>query len=518
MQQFFKGRTNNHLTWVMVDATDFATPESALSAAMKIKIYGKLRGAAGVNFVSSGTGSLTNDITHVGASVLGIYSIGLAKADLSDASAAWYDQYIISLSATGAAFQTLVVDGGIDHSALSAYQSRLSDILSAVILTQSMASDAASAAIVGASRILLVQSSVSDLASALSDFQSDLHSFVSTTGVGLHASVLSDIRSAISAGPAATVTASDISDIASAVWANAIGARVDSRLLLNQSRISDIASFLVVMSGIQSDLTSKLSDMHSDLRSQVSSVGTTASDLASVIWNDAIALLLASRVSDLQSKVSDVESNLLSLLTTTGVQLNASMLSDVRSAISAGPAATVTASDISDIASAVRAAIVSDLSDILSAAVQANSRALVIQSMVSDVDSALTSRFSDIHSFMSTTGVGLNPSTISDVRSAISAGPAATVTASDISDIASAVYAILVSDLSNILSAAVQTNSRALVILSQASDIYSLLSDVASDVTVISGVVSDIRSGVNVVQINGTTVTGDGSATPWGPV
>ncbi len=68
MQQFYKGRTNNHLTWVMVDATDFATPESALSAAMKIKIYGKLRAAAGVNFVSSGTGSLTNDITHVGPS------------------------------------------------------------------------------------------------------------------------------------------------------------------------------------------------------------------------------------------------------------------------------------------------------------------------------------------------------------------------------------------------------------------------------------------------------------------
>src|SRR3990167_10895695 len=97
--KFVKGRTNNHATWVMVDATDFATPESALSAATKIKIYGKVRGATGVNFVSSGTGSLTNAIQHVGASVLGVYTIALAKADLSDASAAWYDQYIISLSA-----------------------------------------------------------------------------------------------------------------------------------------------------------------------------------------------------------------------------------------------------------------------------------------------------------------------------------------------------------------------------------------------------------------------------------
>ena len=131
-QKFYKGRTNNHLTWVMVDATDFATPESALSAAIKIKIYGKLRSAAGVNFVSSGTGSLTNDITHVGASVLGIYSIGLAKADLSDASAAWYDQYVISLSATGAAYQALVVDGGIDDSYISNALSYLSNFASNV--------------------------------------------------------------------------------------------------------------------------------------------------------------------------------------------------------------------------------------------------------------------------------------------------------------------------------------------------------------------------------------------------
>ena len=140
--QFYKGRTNNHLTWVMVDATDFATPESALSAAMTIKVYGKLRGAAGVNFVSSGTGSLTNDVVHVGASAASTYTIALAKADLSDASAAWYDQYTIILAGTGAAQNVLVVDGGIDLSAISAYQSRLSDIASAITIVQSMAIDA----------------------------------------------------------------------------------------------------------------------------------------------------------------------------------------------------------------------------------------------------------------------------------------------------------------------------------------------------------------------------------------
>jgi len=42
-QKFIQGMIN-HLTWLMVDATDFATPESALSAATKIKVYGTLNG------------------------------------------------------------------------------------------------------------------------------------------------------------------------------------------------------------------------------------------------------------------------------------------------------------------------------------------------------------------------------------------------------------------------------------------------------------------------------------------
>ena len=134
MQKFLQGATN-HLAWVMVDATDFATPESALSAATRIKIYGMLNTAAGTNFVSSGIGSLTNDITHVGASVTGIYTIALASADLSDASAAFYDMYVIHLSATGAARQTLVASGvrcdtSFLSNTLSNIYSMLSDTLS----------------------------------------------------------------------------------------------------------------------------------------------------------------------------------------------------------------------------------------------------------------------------------------------------------------------------------------------------------------------------------------------------
>jgi len=309
-EQFYKGRTNNHLTWVMVDATDFATPESALSAATKIKIYGKLKSATGVNFVSSGTGSLTNDIQHVGASALGIYTIALAKADLSDASAAWYDHYIISLSATGAAYQTIVADGGIDFSALSAINSDAYSLLS------DLQSDFQSRV----PKRVATDSQVSDLTS-------DLRSFVNVMS-----GVLSDTYSAM------LLTQSMASDAASAAQ------QANSRVILVQSRLSDLDSRLV------------------------------------------------SDISDIQSAISDFASDMRSLIVTTGVNLNTSVMSDIRSAITA-QTATVSASDISDIASAVRAILVSDLSDILSAATQTNSRVLVAQSMLSDIDSALTSQF-----------------------------------------------------------------------------------------------------------------------------
>jgi hypothetical protein len=412
----------------MVDATDFATPESALSAATKIKIYGKLRGGTGVNFVSSGTGSLTNDIVHVGASVLGLYTIALAKADLSDASAAWYDQYIISLSATGAAYQALVLEGVIDESTMSAL---ISDIQSAVavgnsrvLVAQSAASDAASAAQQANSRVILIQSRLSDFNSAfvsqLSDFRSDLGSLLTTTGVNLNASAFSDIRSAIAAGPAATVTASDISDIASAVKV-ALGS-------------------LITTTGVNLNAS-----VYSDLRSAISA--------------GAGATVTASDISDIASAVKVA---LASLITTTGVNINASVYSDLRSAITA-VTASVSASDMSDIASRVDVLLASRLSDILSAAQQTNSRALVVQSMVSDTQSKLSDVESNLLSLLTTTGVQVNASGLSDIASAVWAntigarvdsrvllnqsrisdvGSAVTVLASSVSDVQSAVAAL----------------------------------------------------------------------------
>ena len=476
-QQFYKGRTNNHLTWVMVDSTDFATPESALSAATKIKIYGKVRGATGTYFVSSGTGSLTNDITHVGASALGIYTIALAKADLSDASNAWYDQYIISLSATGAAYQTLIVDGGIDASGISSIESQVSDLQSYVTSLSGLVSDAHSAAAAGASRALLNQSLISDVQSFLSDFQSDLLSHIDTTGVQINASTMSDLRSAITA-ITATISASDISDIASATYAMFASdvsdllsrtTQINSRVLLNESMVSDVYSLL---SDLNSNFGSRI-PKEPAARSQLSDL---ASDIKSAVGNVSVTLT-ASDISDIASAVV---ANLPGL--------NASDISDIASAVwaakyTAHSGASSFGSLFSDVYSRI-VQIQSTASDAASAAQQGASRALVNQSRISDVQSQITA------------GVALDASTMSDLRSAIAATE---LDASDLSDIASAVYVGLVSDLSDILSAAQQTNSLVLLNQSRVSDIYSLLSDVSSDLGVMSGVLSDTYSLVTAV-------------------
>jgi uncharacterized protein YeeX (DUF496 family) len=290
----------------------------------------------------------------------------------------------------------------------------------------------------------------------------------------------SDIMSAL------TVIQSMASDAASAAQ------QANSRVLLNQSRISDTYSMLSdLMSDFQSRVpkavatNSQLSDLHSDLRSYL--------------------VVMSGVLSDVRSSVSDLLSDLLSVVTVTGVQLNASSLSDLRSAITAGPAGVLTVSDISDIASRVQAVLASDVSDILSGVRLNSSRLLVAQSFLSDIRSSASDLLSDLLSLMTTTGVQLNASTMSDLRSAISAGSAGTLTVSDISDIASRVQAVLASDISDILSAAQQTNSRALVIQSFVSDIRSHVSDLQSDFqsrvpklvasnSQLSDVASDLRS------------------------
>lgn len=476
--QMVQGRTNNHLTFCLVDATDFATRESAMSAAVKLKVYGTLEGATGVNFVTSGTGSLTNDVVHVGASANGVYHIALAKADLSDASAAWYDEYIIVISATGAAFETFVCEGvRTDTSYLSAV---ISDMYSAMVVMQS--------------RALLTQSRVSDL----------------TTYLATMSGVLSDTYSAVSDLRSYTlVTASDLlSNILSAARGN-----------------SDMLSVLTVRIPKAVATNSQLSDLHSDLRSYLVVMSDVLSDFLSDFQSR-----VPKRVAT-DSQLSDLHSDLKSYLAVMS-DVQSDFYSDFQSRV---PKRVATDSQLSDLHSDLKSylAVMSDvLSDFLSDFQSRVPKRVATDSQLSDLHSDVRSYLtvmsgiqSDIYSLL-VAGPPTNASDMSDLRSAIAA-VTATLSASDISDIASAVWA-------NTIGARV--DSRLKLVQSNVSDIYVLLSDVGSDLTVLSGIQSDIYSALtavktktdaltytvsgqvdaNVQRINDVTITGDGSGTPFG--
>lgn len=476
-QPFYQGRTYNHLDFVMVDATDFATPESALSAAIKIKVYGKLQSASNVHFITSGTGSLTTDIKHIGASVLGFYTIALAKADLSDASAAWYDQYEVALSATGAAYQVFTVEGVLSKNnisnlsgAVSDMQSYLvvmsgvlSDAYSGVVALSDAVSNAYSAAVVGSSRILLVQSRLSDLdsrlVSDLSDILSQALLATSAASDAASAAVQANSRVLLVQSRLSDLDSrlvSDLSDVLSQLTvvqsmasdaASAAG-QGNSRVLLVQSRLSDFDSRMVSdVSDIRSMLTAlsdAISDAHSDLGSKIGgiTVSISASDVSDIASAVVAGLPIASVVSDIYSMLSDLYSDFQSRVpkrVATDSQLS-DLASDLRSVVVIGNSRVLLVqSRLSDLDSR----LVSDLSDVLSqltvvqslasdaasAAQQGNSRVLVAQSMISDVDSALTSQFV------------ANSATLSDIDSALTSQLA--IASSSFSDILSAANRII---------------------------------------------------------------------------
>ncbi len=489
----------------LVDATDFATIESAITSGLTCKFYGVNHGGSAA--MTSGTVSKTASVVHSG-----IFRLCLKGTENN------YDNMLLRVACTGCADQivtwenadyddsdiySLVVAGaGLSASAISdvesALASRLSDILSAAQQINS--------------RVLVAQSFLSDIRSNVSDLQSDFQSRV----------------------PKAVATNSQLSDLA-----------------------SDLKSYLAGVSGAVSDVYSRLYDHDSTFDQRVwaysvrelTGIGASGiSDIESALASRLSDILSAaqqtnSRALVIQSLVSDVDSALTSQFTA-GHPLNASDMSDLRSAVlslsamlsdahsaaaQANSRALVVQSLVSDVDSALTsqytagqnltASAVSDidsrlasrLSDILSAATQINSRALVIQSMVSDIDSALTSQF--------TAGHPLNASDMSDLRSAIT-GITAALSASDLSDLRSAITAstsdiksaitastsdiksaignvsvsLTASDISDIASAvaaagggATQSQVQAIVtaaasdIKSQATVIYNMLSDVQSD-------------------------------------
>ncbi len=511
----FKKNALNQITFPLVDRTDFATIESAVTSSD----FDSQATKRGFGYNHGGSAATTSFAI---SKLTSLVRSGILRQVLK-ATECNYDRVHYTFRGhASCADQHIILDFEDNDD---------SDLMSAIT--------------VGNSRLLINKSVISDLYSQLSDFRSatgtatQFASRVWSNAIGARVdsrvlkvlSDTSDIKSAIAAGFPTTVSGSDISDIASAVRAILVsdisdilsGVRLNSsRLLVAQSFLSDIRSNV---SDLQSDFQSRvpklvatnsqLSDLASDIKSAVAVGGGTVtvsniSDIASAVFaafdttrsqlSDVYSLLSAAvSATDTTSNVASV---VMGLINTNGVPLNASAMSDLRSAITAA-GVTLTASDISDIASAVVAAlpITSQISDIYSLLSNMNSQAVDTTSLISDIVSQIKA-----------SGVPLDASTISDLRSAIAAGPAATVTASDISDIASAVRAIIVSDLSDILSGVRLNSSRALVAQSFLSDIRSHVSDLQSDFqsrvpklvatnSQLSDLASDIKSAVGNITV-----------------
>lgn len=485
----------------MVDSTDFASVESGITASdfnsgATVKFYGANHGGSAAT--TSGTVSKTASLIRSG-----MFRITLKGTENN------YDTMSLRINKTGCAEQILQWTN-VDNDD--------SDIMSALTVIQSMASDAASAAVQTNSRVLLNQSRISDIASYL-------------------------------------VAMSDV--LSNAYSAAAQGA---SRTLLVQSSVSDVQSYLVAMSGVQSDIYSQLSDTHSNLGSRLTAqyastiaylasmsdaLSDAHSDLASKIGGitasvsasdisdiaSAVRATMASDLSDIYSLLSDLNSNFLSRipkepaarsqLSDIGSDLRSylvgmsGMLSDVQSALSDAHSdlgskigaitVTISASDVSDIASAVVAGlpITSVISDIYSLLSDLNSNFLsripkepAARSQLSDMDSNLLSllagmsgMLSDTHS-AATAGASralLNQSHASNIYSLLSdldsnfqsRVPKEVAARSQVSDLSSDLRSYL-AGVSNTL-----------------SDVYSLLSDLHSDIGVVSGIQSDMYSLLN---------------------
>jgi len=299
---------------------------------------------------------------------------------------------------------------------------------------------------------------ISDIDSAANSQYSDIASKLGNVSVTITASDISDIASAT-----ATAIGFTPADIATKVWSDyesrigTTASDANSKAVLAQSRVSDIQSYLVALSGLVSDVHSAAvvaqsigaSDM-SDLRSAIAAATAvlSASDISDIA--SAVKATLASDLSDIYSAAILAASNASDAHSAAVVAqgINNSDMSDLRSAINA-TTFTLSASNLSDIGSAVRVALASDISDIYSAAQQTNSRALVLQSMVSDVDSAVTSQFNALSGM------------VSDAHSA------AVLAGSYASDAHS--QALLAS------SRASDAHSAALLTQSMVSDVYSVL-------------------------------------------
>ena len=466
------------------------------------------------NYLSQVHSDLTSQIGDIGTGTV-------TASDISDiVSAVWAGSYStlgVGASSFGSLLWTTISSRVSDiYSLLSDHHSDFQSRVTGAVATSNYLSTVHSdlrSQISGISAGSITASDISDIASAVWAAKYTAHSAASSFG-----SLMSDIDSQLAA-------LADASDVGSAVWANAIGARVDSRILLIQSNVSDVESQLDLTASVVSDTYSLLSDHHSDFQSRVTGALATSNQLSAAESNllsylagmsntistvyelvsdvDSALTLhdanMSNAVSDVRSylvgmsgALSDVESQVDLLATSNYLS---QVHSDLYSAIG-GVTATLSASDISDIASAVWAA---DHSVLGAGASSFGSlvKTLATSNYLSQVESNLYSAVGNV-------SVALTASDISDIASAV-ADAITGVTPSDISNIVSAVWSEkynvysavnssfgsfftqqtqgLSSINSDIYSAAQQINSRALVNQSTVNNTFALADDIDSALT-----------------------------------
>jgi hypothetical protein len=252
--------------------SDFGSrvPKEVVSKSLMSDYHSDLKSAIGNVSVTLGVSDISDIASAVAA---GITTLG--PSDISDiASAVWaYGTKEVSLGA-----------------------SDLSDIRSVVLSLSGMLSDAHSAAAQANSRVLVAQSSISDIYSLMSDFNSNFDSRVPKEVASK--SLLSDVNSNLLS------YLGGISDTLSAVYVDTAGI---------SDILSNVHGDLADLSSIGSNIYSLLSDLNSNLDSRIPKEVANASQLLLMKSNlsdiesaiDAQDVVLASQFSDILSGVTE---------------------------------------------------------------------------------------------------------------------------------------------------------------------------------------------------------------------
>jgi len=376
-------------------------------------------------------------------------------------------------------------------------------------------SDTLVAATQGASRASDIRSRM-DSASYLSDIASHVWTakYTALSAPSSFGSLMSDIRSAVGAINV-SIGPSEISDIASAVAAGLTG--------VTPSDIGNIATR--VWSDFQSKVGRSVSDVMSDLLNTASDVQSAVAlipksdgallfnvfavgDIKAGLATQAVVL---SNFSDLYELLSDVDSAANSQFTILGSRMN---LANSRLLVNQS-----TASNIYELISDMDSALTSQAAFVNA---HISSGFDKIYSDVSDLDSALASQFVITNSQLDVNVITVNDiySLLSAVNSDIGARiPKEVAARSQLSDLASdlksaiaaggstsAIYAMLSDFQSDFQSRVPKEVASASALTVAKNSIYSMLSDVSSDIGVMSGVLSDTYSAIGAITVDGNAI------------